>query len=181
MGNLFINKTAVLDKMDIPGFEGLYYVKNDGTVWKCQGSGKEDKRIKSSCNGRMMKVHLSDRSGNHHRVRISSIMKMTYFKGKVPDGYVLMHINGMKNDWSVWNLKPISKKGLGKITYRHDTARSVMKRDTKTWKVVEIFKSASDAAKKSGCSVATICRACNKECVTRPGIAPDGYYYQWED
>ena len=181
MSNLFINKTAVKDSMSIPGIHNSYYVKNDGTVWKRAENGEKDIFIKGYSRGKTREYYLIDENGQRKRIQIGAIMKNTYFKGKIPDGYKLFHINGMKDDWSVWNLRPISPQECGRLTYRWNNARSVFKRDVKTWEVVDIFTSAAKASKKAGCSADAILDACNKKNVHNPGIAPDGYYYQWED
>ena len=174
-------KTAVKDKMDIPGFEGRYFVKSDGTVWKYADPKRKEHRIYGNRRNRSIGMTLMGHDGKDYHMTMAAIMKKTYFKGKVPDGYSLMHLNGMQDDYSVWNLKPISKQELGKISFRHNDARSVIKIDPKNWKRIAIYKSAAEASRKTVCCESTIRNACNKKNVNRPGIAPDGYYYQWEE
>lgn len=178
MSNLFINKTAVEPRIDIPGFNGKYYVTADGEVWGLRRGWKNFHRFKGHKKGRVREFHLVGEE--NHVVTMGKIMRETYFKGKVPEGYVLMHVNGLEEDWSVWNLRPIDQRELGRISYRKRTAKSVMKCDADTGEVVSIYVSAHDAARKNHCSHAAMLYACNKQAKKRPGIGPDGYLYRWE-
>lgn len=112
---------------------------------------------------------------------MSAIMRATYFSGLVPDGYVLMHVNGMESDWSIYNLKPISQSDLGKLRNRSNNARSVEKVVPETMKSVMIYKSAREAARNNYLSYQTVLDACNKKNKKMPGVAPDGFMYKWMD
>jgi len=167
------------ESMDIPGYGGKYYVRQDGTVWR-RGKTK-DCRLAGHRKGRNRDVHLSGDNKKTRCTAMSAIMRATYFSGLVPDGYVLMHVNGMESDWSIYNLKPISQSDLGKLRNRSNNARSVEKVVPETMKSVMIYKSAREAARNNYLSYQTVLDACNKKNKKMPGVAPDGFMYKWMD
>ena len=166
-------------KMDIPGYGGKYYVRQDGTVWRRYEGTAKDRRLCGHRKGRNRDVHLSGENRKTRCMAMSSIMRKTYFAGLVPDGYVLMHVNGMENDWSVFNLMPIARSELGRLRNRSNKARSVEKVDPRTGKSLAIYKSAREAGRKGYISYQTVLDACNMKNKRTPGVAPDGFAYRW--
>ena len=57
--------------------------------------------------------------------------------------------------------------------------RKVVKIDPVTRQVVAIYENTKEAGEKNFCSFMSILRACNRVNKKRPGIAPDGYRYEW--
>ena len=169
----------LLQQMDIPGTDGRYFVKIDGTVWRrwkkapptlCSGTRK----------GRKIEYKISDGTGRCHVMTASCIMKKTYF-AHLPSGTSLRHINGLVEDYAVWNLQPMTKAQLGRMCNRRNDAKSVCKCNAETGEVLEFYPSARAAGRANFCSYQTILDACNRKNVKRCGIAPDGYEYRWEE
>ena len=174
---IFPKDKPLPERMDIPGFEGRYYVCMDGTVWHKWKS--TDTQMFGHKKGRGREMKLTDENGKIHSKTMSWIMKHTYFAGMDPE-MVLMHKNGIERDWSVHNLKPITRHNLGKKTYRNHDARAVLKIHPETGEILEVYTSSREAGKKNHCSYQAILDACNMKNIKRKGIAPDGFLYRWE-
>lgn len=172
-------KTELLPElMDLPGYEGRYYVRRDGTVWRRYKT--KDTQIIGHRKGRGREIKLIHPAGGLKVTTMSWIMKQTYFR-EIPEGYVLQHVNGLENDWSFDNLQPMTRSELGRRINRSHTARSVLKMDPETGDVIAIYQSAREAGRMNFCSYQTILDACNKVNRKRCGIAPDGYIYRWDE
>ena len=174
---IFPKDKPLPERMDIPGFEGRYYVCMDGTVWHKWKS--TDTQMFGHRNGRGREMKLTDENGKIHSKTMSWIMRHTYFAGMDPE-MVLMHKNGIERDWSVHNLKPITRQNLGKKTYRNHEARAVLKIHPESGEILEVYTSSREAGKKNHCSYQAILDACNMKNIKRKGIAPDGFLYRWE-
>lgn len=166
-------------RMDIPGTE--YYVTIDGDVyrrWKTVPDKKIKPYIKNHSRHQRV-IHLCV-NGVQKAVTMAYIMKQTYFRG-MPEGMCLHHLDGSHENYAVWNLKPCTVQELGRLHSRKHNARCVLKRDAATGEVLEIYPSARRAARENYMSFQTVLDACNNRRKKRPGIASDGYRYEWED
>lgn len=74
------------------------------------------------------------------------------FKGEIPEGYYVVHKNGMKSDNSIYNLKLVTKKQLGQ--YKKKTNRVI---DLDTGK---IYKSLTECCKALFCTRGAVKNAC---------------------
>lgn len=163
--------------MNIPGYDGKYYVREDGTVWH-RGKTK-DWKLTGHRKGRSRELKLTDSTGAYRIFTMTKIMRSTYFRDLRAD-WVLMHINGLEADWSIYNLKPISREELGRIRNRSLAARSVIKRDPSNMQIVAAYSSAREAGRKNYMSYQAVLDACNRSNKKRKGMGPDGYLYEWE-
>lgn len=167
----------MISRIDIQGYGGRYYVREDGTVWR--HGKKKDWQLTGVRNGRNRDIKLTDLNGHTRCITMSKIMRLTWFRN-LPEDVSLMHVNGLEEDWSIWNLKPVTKQQLGKLRNRSIYARTVIKRDPKTMEILTYYRSAREAGRKNFCSYQTILDACNRKNKKRTGICPDGYLYEWE-
>jgi hypothetical protein len=165
-------------QMDLPGYDGRYYVRMDGTVWRRYKT--KDCRIYGLRKRRGREMKLIHPVTGMKVTTMSWIMKQTYFRS-IPDGFVLQHLNGLESDWHINNLEPVSRAELGRRTHRSYGARSVFKVDPDTGTVIEIYSSAREAGRENFCSYQTILDACNKVNKIRSGMGPDGFIYKWDD
>lgn len=178
---IFPKTKPIPQQMDIPGYDGRYYVTIDGNVFRRWKKAPDTMLIgmKDRKNGRNREMKLTPPGGKAKIVYMSAIMKATYFSA-IPEGYVLEHLNGSEDDWAVHNLRPISRQDLGKRHFRSKGAKAVEKVDPETGEVLDIYRSSRQAGKANHCSYQTILDACNKKNKRRCGIAPDGFMYRWE-
>jgi len=178
---IFPKPKQLPEQMDIPGFDGRYYVKQDGTVWHRRQKA-QDSQVKGYRCGRSRarRLHLTPYGGESRMIAMSKVMRSTYFKDMDP-ALVLHHVNGLESDWSIWNLKPMTRKELGQLKNRKGTARSVFKIDPKTGDVLKIYPSARAAARDNYIDYQTVLYACNGKSVRHKYKATDGYIYRWED
>ena len=174
---IFPKDKPLPEQIDIPGYDGRYYVRQDGTVWRRYKT--KDTRIYGHRKRRAREMKLIHPDGCLKVTTMSWIMKQTYFRGMDP-GSVLFHKNGLEADYHVNNLLPVTRAELGKATYRNYRARCVEKVDPGTGLVIQIYTSAREAGRKNFCSYQAILDACNKVNKIRSGIGPDGYIYRWE-
>ena len=97
-------------QMDIPGTDGRYFVKVDGTVWR-RWKHRSPTMLKGRYRpgDRNVEYKLSC-DGSYRVVVASSIMKQIYF-AHLPKGVSLRHRNGLATDFAVWNLQLIQSSG----------------------------------------------------------------------
>ena len=151
-------------KVDIPGYEGVYYVTIDGEVYRY---GKSIP-LKKHCDNRNYRVNLS-LGGKTTPKSMGTIMKMCYFKGT---SQKLKH-KGSRDDFSYWNLVPASQSeivtGINK-SRRRKVIRILDEKET-------FYNSVDECAKTNFIDKSTICRYCNKQ---RKSTI-DGATYMWEE
>lgn len=174
---IFPKTKPLPERMDIPGFEGKYYVRLDGTVWHRWKTTAT--RLYGYQRGHTRQLKLTDADGKVHLKSMSWVMRHTYFAGITQD-QALMHRNGLRNDWSVHNLQVVDRSTLGRKHNRSDTARAVLKCDPDTLEPVAVYKSAREAGRENFMSYQTVLDCCNMKSKIRKGIAPDGFAYRWE-
>lgn len=155
----------VPQKVDIPGFEGLYYVTIEGEVYR-YGKDKPLKPFERASGKK--EVILSKNSKATHK-SIGVIMKECYFKD-IPQDYLLAR-KGSKSDFSYWNLFPISRKDFNaKINPRRKCVVRI--KDGK----VEFYSSARKCSKDNFYNAAEVAKICNSK--SKKGL--DGATYMWE-
>ena len=175
---IFPKTKPLPERMDIPGFDGKYYVCIDGTVW--HRWKKTDTKMYGFRRGKgNREIKLTGADGKVYTHSMSWIMRHTYFAGMDPE-MALMHKNGIRDDWSVYNLQVIDRRTLGKKKNRNDRARAVIKCDPETGEALTVYKSARDAARENYMSYQAVLDCCNKKNKIRKGIGPDGFAYRWE-
>lgn len=160
------------DQLDIPDYGGRYYITFEGDVfrrWK-----KKDSKMICHRKANSYVVRLTDLQGKRKMFSLSQLMRMTYFKGYKG---CLRHKNGLRADYSVNNLEPISKQQLGRLTGGSSKSKPVCK--IKNGEVISFYRSARQAAKNNFMSYQTVIDRCNGKVKSR--YAPDGYEYHWED
>lgn len=151
-------------RVDIPGFEGIYYVTIDGKVYHY---GREDKPLKPVLRRDGYAVCLCGKNGKKH-MRMNNIMRMCYFNNT---NLPLKHLASPK-DFSYWNLKPTERKEISKIAGDHN--RKAVVRIYKG--EVEFYASATECGKENDLSQSTV----GKYCSGKRKTTLDGAVYMWE-
>jgi hypothetical protein len=90
---------------DIEGFEGLYQVSNIGRVKNI----KRGKVLAERLNSKGYPCALLFKDGVGRNVKIHQIVVNTFI-GKIPKGYEIDHINTIRNDNRVENLRIVTHK-----------------------------------------------------------------------
>lgn len=88
-------------------------------------------------------------------VYIKTIVYET-FKGKPPEGYSIVHKNGLKRDNSIYNLEAISKQEHGRRTGPTSHSQKVADLDRGV-----VYRSAREAGRKLFCSYQMVNDICN--------------------
>ena len=94
-------------KRDIPGYEGLYKVSEDGSIFCCSKNGKPEKIKKTSINRGGYEVVGLWKNGKSKTVTVHSLVALAFI-GKREYGYQINHKNGVKTDNNVMNLEYVT-------------------------------------------------------------------------
>ena len=160
----------------IPGYNGLYEASWDGQIRKIYKKAKPKvlAQYEKSC------IKGSRRLFSKVMYKEANVAQLIYitFIGQIPDGKVVIHRNGLFTDNSVPNLEAISHKELGERTGANSRRKPVVKIDT-SGEIVDVYRSARQAARENFMSYQTIIDRCNG--LVKKSIAPDGFDYAWED
>lgn len=110
---------------DILGYEGLYQVSNLGRVKSFPRPGNWKERILNPIiNKGYLHVGLR-KDGKEKRFRVHRLV-VEAFLGKIPDGFVVNHINEIKSDNRLENLEIVTQKE--NVNHGTGIARSVVAR-----------------------------------------------------
>lgn len=97
---------------EITGFDG-YYVTNDGRIFTTKksyrlktkdGHWREVKLAKHKTGYRYTNIYSGSGKDNRHSIRVHRLVWQEW-KGLIPEGYYVDHINGNKSDNRVENLQ----------------------------------------------------------------------------
>ena len=171
----------------IPGYEGLYEVSNfgnvrrlDRTIHIIRGDSEFDMKLKAK-----NMVHSPDADGyriigltNSDGVRrMEKVHRLVCaaFIGACPDGYQVSHLDENPANNRLENLEYVTCKE--NINYGQRTEKAMRKKrkpvaQMKDGVIVEVFKSISEAARRTGCTDIEISRNCRGLCASVKG-------YQW--
>lgn len=140
------------NKVDVKGFEGLYYVTPEAEVYRKGRKKPLMHKINRKNNQVYVKLTVNYKE---HNVYLKTIMRNAFFDSSVK---YLANKNGMTTDCSYWNLVPTEHKEActPKITCR----RSVVKITDDN---VVYYKSIQDCSKDNPISASTLSRYCHKK------------------
>lgn len=161
---------------DIKGYEGKYQASKDGQIRRIYKTREPRIMIQEIKNGKAL-IRLSDQSGRKE-FRVHRLIYET-FKGAIPIGYSIRHINNAKSENFLLNLEAISKEELGKKTGHRSRQKAVLKFDKKG-EVVKIYRSARQCARANYVSYQTINDRCNFKGI-KHSLFIGGYAYCWDD
>ena len=156
---------------DIEGYEGKYQVSNLGRVKSLRDShGKYRELIMTGRNEGhgYLKVSLY-KNGKSKGIKIHRLVALAFIPN--PDNkHFVDHINGIRNDNRVENLRwvthkenlnfPLARKNISKAqTNNSKRSKSVLQIDKLTGNTIREFPSASEASRQTGihCSNITAC------------------------
>ena len=94
-------------KRDIPGYEGLYTITEDGIIFCCEKNGKKERQKKTSINRGGYEVVGLWKNGRSKTVTVHSLVALTFI-GKRKNCYQINHKNGVKSDNNVMNLEYVT-------------------------------------------------------------------------
>ena len=162
---------------DVPGYSGKYQISTCGKIRRVFHSGKTRKLTPYKNKDNDLVIHLTDAMGKRKEYHFLSLMAISFF-GPAPKQCVPYHINGCKSENSIWNIRYINRKELGKLTGATSRRKPVAKLN-QVGEIVEVYSSAREAARQNFMSYQTIMDYCNGK---RKGtFAPDGFAYAWDN
>lgn len=88
--------------VDVKGYEGMYMVSDDGSVWSSKG--KAFRKLKPSYVDGYAKVSLCDGNGGIKKFLVHRLVAEA-FLGDCPDGYQVDHADGNRANNDILNLR----------------------------------------------------------------------------
>lgn len=151
----------------VRGYEGLYQVSDYGDVRSfCSGKVRYMKKTKYS-NGYEYLHLYRDGKSRHYRVHR---LVWEAFNGSIPDGYEIDHVNGVKDDNRLANLRVVTPKenNHNPITRerhrdanRRRLAKPVLQLNKDTGEVLREWVAIADAGRELGINHRNISQCCN--------------------
>lgn len=173
---------------DIPGYEGLYQVSDQGRVRSLERisivGNYPHKRIepqrvlKPAGNGNGYRKVMLWKDGRSKQIYVHRLVYLA-FNGTIPEGMEVNHINECRADNRICNLNIMTHEqnnnwGLHGQRIARAEGKPVNQIDADTNTVVAVHQSASEAARAVGGQVQNICKCCN----TNRGKVK-GYKWSW--
>lgn len=156
---------------EIPGYEGLYECSKDGRIRSIR-SGKELVGYRRRCEAPYV---LLSKNGKSKSISIHRLIALT-FLGPVPDGMIVYHLNGAKLDNHLSNIGFTTQSNLCRSRLSGANRKPVVKIDL-NGNDVEVYASASEAARKNHWSKAYIISNCND----KHPISGEDFEYAYDD
>ncbi len=156
---------------DVPGYNGKYQANFDGQVRRVY---KAKTKIISQYfkSNKTLVVKLI-----YDEVKVAQVIWNT-FKGEIPKGYNVVHINGIKTDNCINNLKLISKHELG-VKYGGNSRRKGVIKLDRYGNEVDYYRSARQAGIQNYTSYQTIADYCYGK--QKNILSDNGFTYVWGD
>ena len=176
----------VTEWKDIPGYDGKYQISVDGEVRHIWPSGKvtmlhpfrygaQGGSRRKSRSGTAY-VNLC-KNGTARAHKVAHLLAET-FLGGIPAGMVAFHKDGIASNDYLRNIGFTTRRELGVLVGGESRRRCVLKIN-RDGEVVEIFRSAREAARHDHMSYQTVIDRCHGK-VKNP-FALNGYNYQYDD
>lgn len=110
-------------------------------------------------------------------VNVAQVVYLTHV-GPIPEGYIVVHKNGLFTDNAANNLELMSRREVG-VKYGVRAKKQSVVKISPDGEEVEIYFSAREAARRNYMSYQTVIDRCNG--LVKKSAAPDGFDYAWED
>lgn len=182
-------KSVIETFKDIPGYEGLYQVSDYGAVRSLKfGKVRYLKNVKRPTG--YCQIDLC-RDGEK---KMFSIHRLVYetFNGPIPEGYEIDHVNTIRDDNRLSNLRVVTRKGnmANQITaerkresnqrlakdpkwreaIRNALSKPILQLDKTTGEVIREWECAADASRELGIKHANISLCCHGKQNTAGGF-----------
>lgn len=166
---------------DIKGYEGLYQVSDRGRV-KALAKNKKGIGKNQFDDEHLLKIHYTSPNGGKKRCQVSlykhgvkkflALSRLVYeaFKGEIPEGLQVNHIDEDPTNNHLWNLNLMTPKENTNWATCIERRIKSFKENGKLSKPVQQFKngvliaeypSAKEASRKTGLPQSNISRCCN--------------------
>lgn len=157
---------------DIRGYEGKYQCNYKGQIRHIYPSGKT-REIQGYWKHKIFVCKLT-LNGKSKEATISRVIAQT-FLGDIPEKHFVVHKNGVRADNHVNNLVIMTRSEAGKY-YGASARRRPVARLDKNGEIIDVYRSARQAAAKNYISRQAVVERCNGK-VKKPG----DYIFRWED
>lgn len=159
----------------IKGYRYPYRINEDAKVQKYEDGAWTDLNPQLGSRTRSV-VYLRAKDGKRVPAPLVTLMADAFMGGRKP-GHCIVYRNGLKKDCQLANLRQVTRTECAKIAYKN-RRKSVAKID-QDGNVVEVYSSATEAAKRNFLSMTAIVSRCAKK--VKDPYRLDGYNYLYED
>ena len=166
---------------DICGYGGKYQVSRHGEVRRVNSTGLVHDMTAYTKSGRQFRGRLFvklTKGGKSEEKPLLQIVAAAWL-GQTPAGKVPYHMNGIVTDNRADNIGFITRSELGKRTGAMADARAIVFMVDRDGEVVEIYRSAREAAKANFMSYQSVLDRCHNR-IKNP-YALNGYTFQFEE
>lgn len=166
---------------NVRGYNGKYQVSRLGEIRRVYNSGKVANMTPYRKSGKQFRNRLFVKLTKDAKSKEEPVLQVvaTAWCGETPAGKVPYHINGIVTDNRADNIGFIDRETLGRKTgAKADRRKTVFKIDA-SGNVIEIYRSAREAAKANFMSYQTVLDRCHGK-VKKP-YALNGYTFIFED
>ena len=166
---------------DVCGYGGKYQVSRHGEVRRVNSTGLVHDMTAYTKSGRQFRGRLFvklTKGGKSKEEPLLQIVAAAWL-GQTPAGKVPYHMNGIVTDNRADNIGFITRSELGKRTGAMADARAIVFMVDRDGEVVEIYRSAREAAKANFMSYQSVLDRCHNR-IKNP-YALNGYTFQFEE
>ncbi|MFI3214411.1 MAG: hypothetical protein R3Y24_13875 [Eubacteriales bacterium] len=158
---------------EVPGYDGKYQINYMSKMRRKLKNGEcKEMNPYTKRNGtRVIKL-------NGKEMKVSKIMQLTFI-GKLKDGYVIYHKNGIKHEDYLGNLEVISRRELGLRTGQISRVGTTIAKIDSSGEIVELYRSAREAGRKNFMSYQSVLDRANGK--VKGIFASDGYAYVYDN
>lgn len=166
---------------DVCGYGGKYQVSRHGEVRRVNSTGLVHDMTAYTKSGRQFRGRLFvklTKGGKSKEEPLLQIVAAAWL-GQTPAGKVPYHMNGIVTDNRADNIGFITRSELGKRTGAMADTRAIVFMVDRDGEVVEIYRSAREAAKANFMSYQSVLDRCHNR-IKNP-YALNGYTFQFEE
>lgn len=166
---------------DVCGYGGKYQVSRHGEVRRVNSTGLVHDMTAYTKSGRQFRGRLFvklTKGGKSKEEPLLQIVAAAWL-GQTPAGKVPYHMNGIVTDNRSDNIGFITRSELGKRTGAMADARAIVFMVDRDGEVVEVYRSAREAAKANFMSYQSVLDRCHNR--IKNHYALNGYTFQFEE
>lgn len=165
-----------MDWVNIDGYKYVYQINEDGQVRWIDAYGFAHDLRQYTCGQKRTRVTMTRADGVKISVPVVNLMADAFMGGRI-EGYNIIHKNGMKYDNRLSNLRFATKEETAQISANNRRKPVLKMLYDRT--VVDIYPSATKAAKANYISLTVMCGLCKGK--FEDSCRVDGFFYQYEN
>ena len=164
-----------MEWVNIDGYKYVYQINTEGQVRWLDAYGIAHIVRPYTAGQKRTRITMTRADGVKISVAVVNLMADAFMGGRL-EGYNIVHKNGCKYDNRLANLRFATKEETAQMSANNRGKQVVKMLYDRT--VVEVYPSATKAAKANYISLTSMCALCNGS--FEDSCRFDGFYYQYE-